>query len=765
MPDYDFTNLSPYEFEALARDILQKKLKIHLESFTQGKDGGIDFRYISTINKATIIQVKHVKNSTTLLSVLSKEKEKVIKLTPARYILVISIGITPDQKEKLFNLFAPHIKSRDDIITRDDLNNFLGQYPEVEDAHYKLWLSSTAVFNRMLHSKIVNQSIFEIEEIKDKAKFYVQNNSFVDALDIINNYHYVIISGIPGIGKTTLARAVVLWLLGRKFDEFIYLSDSIDEAYEQFDVNKKQLYYFDDFLGKNFFSAKEIQNVDEKIVKFIERIKKSNNKAIIFTTREYILKQAQDSFEVFNTKNISIAKCTINLLTYTRLIRAQIIYNHMYFSDVPKAYLKNLVTKSNYLHLINHPNYNPRIIETILHRKIWNDCKAGDFTTKIKGYFDNPESIWMLTFENNLSKLSQYTLMVLATLCNPVKLSDLKAALNEFFSVSQLDKQILLDDINFQKNIRQLEDTFLKTYEYNGEIVVEYQNPSILDFLVNYLRSKKDIINQLIDAVMFVEQFYTIFTGLISEEKGLVNRKIYIGNDTTNRVIKRLKKLNRMESCKVMIINSIKSETTALNQTVSFQYRFLSALLDEFKHSNNSLAELLYKRFLDQVLKIPTTLSEQLAYVRLLTIYKQKQEIEENIYEILNGFIKKFQGIKSVKIFNQLNFLFHNQYKEIIKSTLFFEAINRAVHFEILQEKDGNLPSLIDNIKWVEKNYQISMWFQIREVEEIIESYYSELGAIRLFYNLGQRYYKSQEQLSYEKELYKIEEIFYSLVE
>jgi len=42
MTEYDFTSLSPAEFEKLTRDLLQKELKIHLESFKAGKDKGID---------------------------------------------------------------------------------------------------------------------------------------------------------------------------------------------------------------------------------------------------------------------------------------------------------------------------------------------------------------------------------------------------------------------------------------------------------------------------------------------------------------------------------------------------------------------------------------------------------------------------------------------------------------------------------------------------------------------------------------------------
>lgn len=44
MNNYDFLTLSPNEIENLTRDLLQKRLTMFIESFTIGRDGGIDLR-------------------------------------------------------------------------------------------------------------------------------------------------------------------------------------------------------------------------------------------------------------------------------------------------------------------------------------------------------------------------------------------------------------------------------------------------------------------------------------------------------------------------------------------------------------------------------------------------------------------------------------------------------------------------------------------------------------------------------------------------
>lgn len=45
MPEYDFHQLSPYDLEILARDLLQAHWGVRLESFKTGRDRGIDLRY------------------------------------------------------------------------------------------------------------------------------------------------------------------------------------------------------------------------------------------------------------------------------------------------------------------------------------------------------------------------------------------------------------------------------------------------------------------------------------------------------------------------------------------------------------------------------------------------------------------------------------------------------------------------------------------------------------------------------------------------
>ena len=166
MPQYDFLNLSASEFENLSRDLLQKEFNVHIESFTEGKDGGIDLRFARFRGKNEIVQCKRYKDYASLISVLKKEAKELKGKKIDRYYVTTSVGLTPNNKQTIFKLFSGFIKSEADIFGKNDLNNLLGKYQTVESQYYKLWLSSTNILQKILHSKIYNQSEFEIEEIR-----------------------------------------------------------------------------------------------------------------------------------------------------------------------------------------------------------------------------------------------------------------------------------------------------------------------------------------------------------------------------------------------------------------------------------------------------------------------------------------------------------------------------------------------------------------------------------------------------------------------
>src|SRR5216683_6236329 len=189
MARYDFDALTPYDFELVVRDLFQERLGRQLETFTPGRDSGIDVRYLGRRGSKIVIQCKKWRGEAwaKLQAAMKIEKPKMDKLKPSRYILATTVEMTPDRKKELHAILKPWMKSPNDVYGRDDVNNLLRDYPQVEGRHFKLWLASTEVLQRVLHSDIYQRSERFREAIQFDMRVYVQTDAFPRAKRMLND--------------------------------------------------------------------------------------------------------------------------------------------------------------------------------------------------------------------------------------------------------------------------------------------------------------------------------------------------------------------------------------------------------------------------------------------------------------------------------------------------------------------------------------------------------------------------------------------------
>jgi hypothetical protein len=96
---YGFGNLSPADFEDLARDLIGRELGV--EAFAAGPDRGMDGRHAKGGAKI-ILQAKHYAGSTyaALKSEIKRERSSIDRLAPTRYVLAASRELAPAQEER-----------------------------------------------------------------------------------------------------------------------------------------------------------------------------------------------------------------------------------------------------------------------------------------------------------------------------------------------------------------------------------------------------------------------------------------------------------------------------------------------------------------------------------------------------------------------------------------------------------------------------------------------------------------------------------------
>jgi energy-coupling factor transporter ATP-binding protein EcfA2 len=511
---YDFSTLNDKEFEKLSRDVLNYKFALDLQDFKTGQDQGVDLRYSSAKNINTlVVQAKHYLKSgyKKLLSELTHlEKPKVVLLNPERYIIVTSVPLSNKYKNELFALFSPYMQTANDVFGPEDLNKYLESDAELERKWYKLWLSGTNVLQTVLRNAVLGRSAFAEQKIRKTIQLYCHSQSYDDAFDILTKHKYILITGQPGVGKTTLANFLTYHLLSQGH-QLIYVDSDIKDAEELFvsDPNAKQVFYFDDFLGANYLEITNPRTSESGFVNFLERIKETENKYLILTTRTTIFRTALDRYEKMKRVKVDIARKEIELGKYNDLDKAKILYNHIYHADLREEHKKEILAKKKYWSVIIHPNYNPRLIEFITAANNTTNVLENKFMAFVANTLEYPEEVWRYAYEQQLTIEEKILLHIIYLQKTNAQSSETKEMFDFMLAYETRTYNYQPGANPFQNACKKLLDGILKkeiTLSSKSE-QMGFVNPSINDFLNNYFIQNHEARWKLIKGSAYIEQF------------------------------------------------------------------------------------------------------------------------------------------------------------------------------------------------------------------------------------------------------------------
>lgn len=485
MREYDLTVLNDKEFEVLVADLLTAEIGAPVERFKPGRDAGVDARWFASPGKEVIVQCKHWPRSNVsalIRKISSEENAKVIALNPSRYIFVCSLSLSRKNKEAIAEAFLPYAVSPDDVLGYEDLQSLISTHKAVERKHYKLWLASSNVLVTLLNHSVLGRSADSVDDIRHALAKFVETEDCRRARKQLANARVLIIKGEPGIGKTTLARHLVMESIGDGY-QFVEIQADLSEAEAVLiDPDEKQIFYFDDFLGRNFLEV-FADNKDSHILAFIRRILRNENKRFVLTSRTHILDRGKQLSELFRIENIGKREFELTVGALSRLEKGMILYSHIWNSGLPEWAIEALYQERRYLDIIDHANFNPRLIAFITDPDRIVDVAQNDFWVYVKATLDNPEAIWRHVFERQLSPDTRDIAVLVAFNGKPINEIDLEAAF-ERLNRSGTDNPVQFA-VRFRDALRLAAGSVItRTIAGSADAKCGLFNPSIADFLL-----------------------------------------------------------------------------------------------------------------------------------------------------------------------------------------------------------------------------------------------------------------------------------------
>ena len=507
----NYANLNDVEFEYLCQDIMSKKLKVKLRRFAAGRDGGIDLKNDNFLNKSIVVQVKHYPKTDVsgLVSSLKKEIPKVKEINPDEYYICCSKELSAAKIKEIYEMFTDYMESEANIITINEIDDFLTSSYNIEILrnHYKLWISSTSILQDIYTNDLFIDCEVLLSNIHSEEKLFVQTEAYNRALEYLSKNKTLFIIGNPGVGKTVTSKMLLLYYAANGY-RIRYTTDGTDIAALKRglsqDQDTKEIVLLDDCFGQAYFNMKETQG--NELLSLIKYVNMSEKKRLILNSRITIYQEAQirtlDLVRSFECKEFKVY--IIDMSNISKIEKAKIFYNHLYFNNIDTEYFSSIKKDKNYRKIVDHVNYNPRIIEFVSNKHRYSEVPPCDYFNFIYKHLNNPEKIWEDEYERKLSKTDRILLTTIYSLTDTVVSLEL---VKQCFNVRiQYETGIDLTINQFQNSLARLQVAFIKIVDEKGKRMLSMVNPSVNDYLDARIKSNIVEKNNLINSAVSVIQ-------------------------------------------------------------------------------------------------------------------------------------------------------------------------------------------------------------------------------------------------------------------
>ena len=339
------------DFQSLCRTISRETLGQTVVGYLDHNDGGRDGAFTGvwqqhggeTFSGEFVIQAKHTTKPDTTLGPadLADEFDKAERLAESGqcdvYVLMTNARMTARTAEKLRAELRSRSIHQSLVLSSTWINEIIVESPRLRMLVPRLY--GLGDLTQILDERAYRQARAVLDSMRTDLAKLVRTTTYEKAARALNDHGFVLLTGAPATGKTTIAGQLAL-AAADVFGTHVVMLEDASQLADRWNPDERQLFWLDDAFGTTQFTpslANNWQRITSKVKSAIDTGSK-----FVLTTRSYIYRHALRQLKA-GTFPLDLAEVEVDVADLTPSERRQILYNHLKHGRQPMPFLRRLV--------------------------------------------------------------------------------------------------------------------------------------------------------------------------------------------------------------------------------------------------------------------------------------------------------------------------------------------------------------------------------------------------------------------------------------
>jgi len=516
---FELHTLGWFSFEELCRTILREEWGQPVEAYSRGPDGGRDgflFGPWQGTSEATVVQCKHFGSTGARLhpSDLRNELRKIAIHAAEgrcdRYVLMTNAAVTGDAAATIEGEFRAVGVHHTVVQGYEAICEMLTANASLRALVPRLY--GLGDLTEILDERSYQQAQAILAAMHDDLAVLVPVEAHRAAYRALRDHGFALLLGRPGSGKSSIAASLMVSGMDQHGARPIKLS-SIAEFPDRWNPREpNQLFWLDDAFGATQYEHVEAQEWNRAARTL--RAALERDARVIATSRDYIYAAAKADLKRGDFPLLTEAQVVIEVESFTRLEREQILYNHLKLGRQPPETLKR-ISPSDLEAFAADPAFLPelarRLADPSFTKKVWFGHRSS-----LLNFCQRPKEL-LLELLETLDHASRAALGLVHINGN---------RLASPYQESHRDRTFLARlDVSLGSALRgleTLEGSFLRLVAADGARWWQFQHPTLANAYESWLADRPELLAEFVASSDASELLRTVTCGDMAIEGAIV---------------------------------------------------------------------------------------------------------------------------------------------------------------------------------------------------------------------------------------------------